>query len=368
MPKPLPFALALSVALVVGCGRQAAAPEPVRAVRTQTVAVGDMARTLEFAAEVRAQTESRLSFRVGGKLVQRAAGLGDEVKAGQVLAQLDPQDLRLSEGAAQAALQAAQVNLEQAEADFKRFRELRDQGFISSAELERRDTLLKSARAQVQQANAQAGTQRNQARYAALVADVPGVVTGVEAEPGMVVAAGTPILRVAHHGPRDAVFSVPEDKVDLLRALGSQPGALSVRRWGNSSEVIPAVVREIAAAADPVTRTFLVKADVGATDLRLGQTATVLLQTPKQAGVIRLPLAAVMQLQGRTVVWLLDPTSMTVKPQPVRVGTADGNQVVIAEGLHPGQQVVVAGVHVLSTGQKVKRYVEPTVAAALTQS
>ena len=144
---PVVFALALAA-----CSKPQPAEEPVRAVRTLTVAGAAASTSLEYAAEVRARTESRLGFRVPGKMVRRAVDLGDSVRKGEVLAQLDPQDLRLGQEAAQAALSAAKANLDQASADFKRFKELRDQDFISSAELERRETALKSAQAQYQQA------------------------------------------------------------------------------------------------------------------------------------------------------------------------------------------------------------------------
>jgi RND family efflux transporter MFP subunit len=337
--------------------------EPVRAVRTLTVSEAAAGATLEYAAEVRARTESRLGFRVGGKMVRRAVDLGDSVARGQVLAQLDPQDLRLGQEAAQAALSAARANLDQASADFKRFKELRDQGFISSAELERRETALKSAQAQHQQALAQAGTQGNQAAYASLTADASGVVTGVEAEPGMVVGAGTPVLRLAHDGPRDVVFSVPEDKIGLVKALAEQGAVLQVRLWSNQSEPLPAKVRELAAAADPVTRTYQVKADIGRPDVKLGQTATVLVSLPQAVGVTKLPLSALIEHQGQSSVWLVDSGSMTVKPQAVRVAGAEGNQVLVASGLQPGQVVVTAGVHVLTSGQKVRLLRETAVAS-----
>jgi RND family efflux transporter MFP subunit len=362
--KP-PSALVLaSLVVLAACSKQEPAPDPIRAVRTVTIAPQTAGGTHEYAGEVRARTESRLGFRVGGKIVRRAADLGDTVKAGQVLAQLDPQDLQLGQESARAALAAAQVNLDQAAADFKRFKDLRDQGFISSADLERRETTLKAAQAQLAQARAQNSVQGNQAAYASLVADAKGVITGVDAEPGMVVAAGSPVVRLAHDGPRDVVFSVPEDKVGLVKQLASVPGRFKVRLWGADAAPLAATIREISAAADPVTRTFLVKADIGNAAVRLGQTATVLVELLQTAGIVKLPLSALKEEQGRSIVWLVDRASMTVRAQPVQVAGADGNEAVIAAGLQAGQVVVTAGVHVLNPGQKVKFYVDPGVPSA----
>ena len=352
----------VSLALLAACSKPEPAADPIRAVRTVSIATQSAGGVQEYAAEVRARTESRLSFRVGGKMLRRAVDLGDTVRAGQVLAQLDAQDLRLGQDAAQATVAVAKANLDQAAADFKRYKDLRDQGFISSADLERRETTVKSAQAQFEQARAQANVQGNQAGYASLVADASGVVTGVDVEPGMVVSAGTPVLRLAHDGPRDVVFAVPEDKVGLIKTLSAQPGRFKVRLWGAAAAPLSATIREISAAADPVTRTFLVKADVGtgtATGVRLGQTATVLVELPQTVGVTKLPLSALREEQGRTTVWLVDRNAMTVKAQTVELAGAEGNDAVITAGLSPGMVVVTAGVHALTPGQKVKFYVDP---------
>ncbi|HSW26371.1 MAG TPA: efflux RND transporter periplasmic adaptor subunit, partial [Burkholderiaceae bacterium] len=287
-----------------------------------------------------------------------SANVGDAVRTGQVLAQLDPGDLKLSLESAQAALGAAKANYEFSEAEFKRFKELRDQGFISGLELERRETALTGARALYEQARAAANVQGNQARYATLTADASGVITAVDAEPGAVVAAGASVVRLAHDGPRDVVFSVPEDRVADLRALAGKAGALKVHVWSNGQAPIAATVREVAAAADAATRTFVVKGDIGRADVRLGQTANVTIEMPRVAGQIKLPLAAVFEAKGVPAVWVVDRASMTVKQQPVRVAGAEGNEVVLAAGLAPGETVVVAGVHVLSPGQKVRLYAE----------
>ena len=371
---PCRFALAALVSVSVAltaCSPAEPAPEPVRAVRTLTVSAGNIDSVVEYAAEVRARTESRLGFRVGGKMTSRSAELGQRVMAGQALAQLDAADLRLGQDAALAGVRSAQVQLDLAQADFKRYKDLREQNFISAAELERRDTTLQAARAQFDQARAQAGVQANQAGYATLTAPAGGVVTAIEAEPGAVLSAGTTVLRLAHDGARDVVFAVPEDSAAAVRTLLGRVGALQVRPWGGTpgKPTLPATVREVAAAADTTTRTFLVKADVAAAPLQLGQTVTVLLPHNAASGVIRLPLSAVMQQQGRTSVWLLDRASMTVRAQPVVVGGADGNSVVIAAGLSQGQMVVSAGVHVLTPGQKVRLYeAAPVIAGATSAS
>jgi len=355
----------LSLALAA-CSKPESAPEPVRAVRTVTVASGAAGGVHEYAAEVRARTETRLGFRVAGKLTSRMAEVGQRVKAGQVLAQLDPADLKLQQDAAQAALRAAQAAYDLSAAEFKRYKELREQGFISALELERRDTALQAQKAQLDQAKAQSAVQGNLAAYAALAATAAGVVTGVDAEVGAVLAAGAPVVRLAHDGPRDVVFAVPEDAAAGARVLLGKSGALRVRPWGGAAAV-PATVREVAAAADPATRTFLVKADVGAAPVQLGQTMTVLVELPKREGVIKLPLTAVMRQQGQTAVWVLDRSAMTVKVQPVVVAGADGNEVVVASGLAAGATVVTAGVHTLTPGQKVKLYDEAPTAPAAAQ-
>jgi RND family efflux transporter MFP subunit len=131
-----------------------------------------------------------------------------------------------------------------------------------------------------------------------------------------------------------------------------------VHVWNDDQPPIVATVREIAAAADPATRTFVVKADIGRADVRLGQTANVKIEMPRVAGQIKLPLAAVFEAKGLPAVWVVDHASMTVKQQPVRVAGAEGNEVVLAAGVAPGETVVIAGVHVLSPGQKVRLYAE----------
>ena len=353
-PRPGLFWVCAAALWLAGCSRPEPAPEPVRAVKLLTVGATQLHAQLEYAGEVRARTESRLGFRVAGKISRRQAELGQRVRAGQVLAQLDPQDYRLAAQAAQAQVAAAQTQRDLAAADFKRYAALKAQNFISGAELERREASVKSAQAQLDQARAQASAEGNQTGYTQLLAPAAGVVTGVDAEPGQVVAAGTPVVRIAENGPRDVVFAVPEDKVAQMKP--GQP--VSVRVWSGGA-VLDGRVREVAASADPVTRTYEVKVALQGEDVpALGATVYVLPQALSRAGTqaITLPTTALRQQGQGTAVWVYDPASSTVRSQDIEIATADGNAAVVAAGLTPGMQVVATGVHLLSPGQKVTVY------------
>ena len=349
-----------ALASLAACSKPTALPDPVRAVKVMKVVTSGVEAAHEYAGEVRARVESRLGFRVAGKIIKRQAEVGQRVKVGQLLAQIDPQDYKLAFEAGAAQVAAAATNRDLAAADFKRFAALQEKNFISGAELERRETTLKAAQAQLEQAQAQLKSQGNQTGYANLVADVSGIVTAVEAEPGQVVAAGTPVVRIAQDGARDVVFNVPEDRLRET-LVGTQ---VVVKQWAQAGKA-QGRVREVAASADPATRTFPIKVAVDAKDApALGSTVYVY-PASSYAGlqVIKLPTSALFESGKASHVWVLDTASMTVKSTPVQVATADGNEAVIAEGLQAGMQVVTAGVHVLAAGQKVTIYKDNTALA-----
>ena len=358
----LALSVVASAAMLSACSKKEPLPEPVRAVKLLTVGEGQIEAAQEFAGDVRARVESRLGFRVGGKIIKREVELGQRVKAGQVLARLDARDYQLSAEAARAQVTAAATQRDLADANARRFRALRAQNFISAAEMERHEANLKAAQASLDQAKAQLSGQANQENYTQLLADVDGVVTSVDAEPGQIVAAGTPVVRIAQDGARDAVFAVPEDRRASIR-MGQ---GVQVKPWSDESRVVQGQVREVAASADAATRTYQVKAALQGADLpALGSTVRISPEGMSVANgvvggsVIKLPTTALRQSGGGgqgTAVWLFDPATSTVQLQAVQIATADGNEAVIASGLKPGMQVVATGVHVLNAGQKVTVY------------
>jgi RND family efflux transporter MFP subunit len=336
--------------LLSGCHKQAEKVEDIRPVRAIVLQSSDVDVNAEFSGEVRARVESRLGFRVGGKIVSRKVDVGSIVKKGQLLMQLDPQDLRLSQAQSLAALRAAETSRDFAKAELKRYQDLKAQNFVSQTILDGKDSAYKSAQANVDAAQAAYRGQANQAGYSNLVADVDGVVTAVDAEAGQVVAAGTPVVRVAKSGEKEIVIGIPEDKVDTLKLIPE----VRVRLWASPTHSVPGKIREISPAADPATRTYTVKVSIpeGLGEAKLGMTAVVQFTSKTAQPVIKVPLTALFYDRNATSVWVVE--SGAVKLAPVTPAGVAGNELVLSSGIKSGQTIVTAGVNLLKPGQKVK--------------
>ncbi|TIC84766.1 efflux RND transporter periplasmic adaptor subunit [Crenobacter intestini] len=350
MKTPWTGLIAVSLALATSaCNKPPAPSEAVRPVKTVQAGSAAAGAGTSYPGEVRARHETRLAFRVPGKVVERLVSAGERVKKGQVLARLDATDYALDAGAKAAQLGAARAQLAQQEADLRRARELLAQSFISQAQYDRQAAALDTARAQAKSAQAQASFAGNQQDYAVLRADADGVVSEISAEPGLVVAAGTPVARLAADGTREVAIQLPEDAIAGLRAAK----ALSVVLWSGNARY-PATLREIAGDADPATRTYAarVSVDAPAGQLTLGQTARVELPAPVSSA-IALPLTAILDTGGRHYVWLVDAKTHTVKRREVGIAGLDSQQATVSRGLAGGETVVTAGVHLLREGQQV---------------
>lgn len=340
----------LSLVLIVACSKKVEKTEDIRPVRTIKAILAGSEISTEFSGEVRARVESRLGFRVPGKIVARNVELGTLVKRGQVLMQLDPQDLLLGQAQAKAGLTAAESNRDLAKAELKRYQDLREKNFVAQAVLDAKETTYKAAQANYEQAKAGFSNQSNQAGYANLMADIDGVVTAIEAEVGQVVAAGTPVVRVAKAGDMDVIVGVPEDKINSIRQMTD----VKVKLWANSGEVYPAKLRELSPIADPVTRTFVAKIALPDTakEVRLGMTASVSFGMKSPISMIPIPLTALFQEKNISSVWVVE--SGAVKLVPVQIASTSGENILISGGVQPGQIIVTAGVNLLKAGQKVR--------------
>ena len=341
--------------MLTGCGKKVEPVEEVRPVRLMQLSPAQGRTDFEFSGEVRPRIESRLGFRVGGKIAARLVDVGASVRKGQPLARLDPTDLALAETGARAQFDAAKTDRDLAAADLKRYKELAARNFISAAELQRRQATFDSADARLGQAQANLRNQSNQTGYAVLTADADGVVTAIDTEVGQVVTPGQPVIRVAQTAEKEVAIGLPEDQVDMLRGISE----VSIHTWSDPDRALPGRVREISAAADPVTRTYPTRVSIPnpPADLRIGMTAVVSFTRTGQAAAIRVPLTALLQDRGSNQVWIYQPGANgagTVKPVSVTLGEAQGNLIEVRQGLAPGQTIVTAGVHLLKPGQKVK--------------
>jgi RND family efflux transporter MFP subunit len=336
-------AFLLILPLLAACSEAPPPPAAPKLVRTLKVGAGDTAiggGLRSYSGEVRPRVETTLGFRVAGKLVERRVDVGAAVTAGQVLARLD---------AADAALQATQAEAQRAlaAADLARSRDLRAKNFISAAALDARETTFKAA-------EAQAALARNQAAYTTLVTDRAGVVSQVLAEPGQVVSAGQAVFRLAPDGEREIAIAFPEGEVRGFK-LGQ---AAQVSFWAGpdaAAKPLAGRLREISPVADPVTRTYAARVSLKDGDSPpLGMSATVRFPSAV-AGTTNLvvPLTAIFQQGNQPAVWIVGADN-TVKLQPVSVSAYTDSGAVVTGGLAGGEQIVAAGVNLLTAGEKVR--------------
>ena len=314
----------------------------VPVVRTMTVGETVADGTATYPGEVRGKYESNLAFQTGGKIVSRSVNLGDTVRAGQVLMELDPKDVRQSYDADQAAYQAALSNYNLAKENYARYSKLYEQNAVSAMARDQYKTQLDAADATLKSARAKWNASRNQMEYTQLVSDHDGTVAAISGEIGQVVGAGTPVVTIVRDGSREIQIYVPRP---------NQPAKITF--WALNDSVASGHISEIAPMADPVTRTYKVRVAVDTMPeaVKLGMTAKVTLQNGTE-NVIEIPSGAVYQTGEQPQVWVIRNKKATL----VNVKTAgyEGSNVIIAGGLANGDVVVTGGVNKLAEGQEVR--------------
>lgn len=340
--------------LLAACGRsgaEAPAAAPVRPVIAQTVVAGGHSNTERYSGEVHARYEAPLAFRIDGKISHRNVGIGDRVSAGQVLATLDPSDASMNAAGAKAAVAAATSQRDVARLQRDRIAALRGRALVSEAQLDQADNALKAADAALQQARQQLGVRENQVRYATLVAEHDGIVTTQDAEAGQVVAAGQRVFGLAWSDEREVHIAVPEIRVAALR----DTGPLEVTLSAQPDKHYTGRLRELSAAADPQSRTFLAKVtiiDAGA-EVQLQMSADVAVTSTGNDDAIELPATALFHDDAHPAVWIIDADDR-LELRTVTVARYVDAGVAISHGVAPGDRVVVRGVHTLHAGDAVR--------------
>lgn len=341
----------LNILLLAGCDNPPP-PEPiVRPVRTVTVELTDVTTRPTLTGEVRARTESDLGFRTDGKLVARLVDVGANVTKGTLLARLDDNDAKNRLASAQSAVGSARADLQLAQTQEARQRELLGRGVATQSRYDDSLRALRNAQAQMEAANADLRVARDRVEYTELRAEFDGVITAVGAESGKVVGAGQMVVRLARPDEKEAVFSVSEQ---ILSANPEAP-PIEVSLVSDPNVKVVGTVREMAPQADTATRTFTAKITLpNAPDQMLLGSMVIGKAILDAKPAIALPSSALFDKGGNPAVWLVDPAALVVALKPVQVLRYDTGRVVIESGLNQGDIVVTAGINTLREGQKVR--------------
>ena len=314
--------------------------------------------TVHFSSETEVQSlpgtiapsvESDLAFRISGKLRERLFGVGDRIRAGQVIARLDDRDLRLKRESAEAELMVARTALEKARINLARIKKLQSGGWATERASDDETVAYQEALARLTRAERNATLAENMLSYAVLKADADGVVTKEFAEVGHVVTVGQPILKTAHDEAREAVVAIPEWLLADVRDRRA-----TVELWSYNGELIDAQLRELSPIADPVTRTFEARYVLNDKKGRaqLGMSATVRLSKTRDVPTAELPLSAVLYGPDGASVWVVGAGGQ-ISSRQVSVAALGAGTVRISSGIADGEQIVALGVHKLSRGEVV---------------
>lgn len=348
-----------AMGLLCACSRAEFAPPPPLPVQVQSPAPAPSSTLVVFPGSVSARTETTLSFRVAGKLVERPAQLGQQVAAGALLARIESQDLRLAQHAAMADVEAAESALLLAQGEHLRFEALRQRGHAGQSALDQRLNAVRTAQARADQARAQWELAKRAEDYAQLRSDAPGVVTEVLAEPGSVLAAGEAVVRLAVNGEREVRIEVPEGQTAAL----SSASRIAVELFARPGHHYAGRLREISPQANPRLRMHearITLLDFGES-AHLGATATVFAVRDLPAGrssAFLLPATALGNLEdGTPVAWTVRASAdgnLLAQPQTLSILQYLPEGVIVAAPFHPADRVVQSGVHRLRAGQAVQ--------------
>jgi membrane fusion protein, multidrug efflux system len=354
-------ALLVSGLLLGACSDQKAADVPVRPVKAAIVPAPVTERTLTYSGVISPRIESTLGFRVPGKIMERYVNVGDQVTAGQKIARLDEKDLKLAENSARAAVGGAKSRVAVAKDALDRANFLLPNGYIAKAAVDQRQLELDSAKSALDAAEDQLNQAINATSYALLLADKDGIVTSVRAEPGQVVAAGQAVITLALTSDIEVLAAVPEQEIVRLKAGDSA----SIALWSAPNVTSEGKIREIAGAADAASRTYSVRVTIGnpVPEMRIGMTASAAFKVPHETPINILPLPALTERDGKTVVFVVDKETQTVRQREVETLAVSEEGARIVSGLTPGEIVVTGGVQFLQDGMKVRLAKEVLTAA-----
>ncbi len=308
---------------------------------------------------VTSRNQVNMAFQSLGRIVRRPVDLGDRVRAGDVLAELATEDLAAQTRAARAAVDAAQVQAQTAQATLERTQALAARSVVAAAQLEQAERAATAAAAAVEQARSELVRAEDAEGFATMTAPFDGVISAVFEAPGTVVTAGQPVLQLSAEDQREAVIDVPESAL-----AGLEPDStFTVWQCLDPGHEISAVLDRIDPLADSATRTRRLYLELPLdAPFRLGALIRARFGHA-DAPALSVPEIALFQRDGHPHLWrVVRPEGEGgghVEAVPVETGAVLQGRVMITGGVSAGDEVVVRGVNALSDWQAVGRRVDP---------
>ena len=319
---------------------------PIRAITPKTT---ETTPDISLSGQIQARIQTNIAFRISGKVIERRVDTGDHVTKDQVLAVLDPVQQKADVDSAQATLNAAEAQLQQATATYERQKTLLQSGYTTRANYDTADATLKTDQAQVDSARAALGSATEQLSYTNLKSNSDGVVVSRSVEVGEVVESGETVLVIAEDGPRDAVFEIFE------ALLAHPPKNKMVDVFLQSDPTVQASgeVREISPTIDASTDTVKVKIGLTQTPPAMTLGAAIFGRARwEQVRAVVLPWSALFEWEGKPAVWLVDDKGQ-VSPRVISIERFGSGSFTVEDGLDGSERVVTAGIQFLFPGQKV---------------
>ncbi|ATW27667.1 efflux RND transporter periplasmic adaptor subunit [Candidatus Formimonas warabiya] len=324
-------------------------PPPL--VKTLHITAADKDSEYSYSGEVRSRYESILAFQVGGKIIKKNVEVGDTVKQGTVLMELDARDIEQAVKNSANLVSSAESKYKLAQDNLKRIEQLYQDQVITQADYDTYENSYETSKAALEQANALYTQSINQLGYCKLHADKSGVIGSIDAEEGQIVAAGQKIVTLVQNKELEVEINVPENRIVKVKKAKE----ITVGFWALPDVKIKGVLGEVSPLADTSSRTYKVR--IGLVDpspnIQLGMSSTVWINENDHSNErIWIPLGAVYQQGSSPAVWIVKENAVSLKN--ITIGDFSGDQVAVSTGLKEGDVIVTAGVNRLREGQDVR--------------
>jgi RND family efflux transporter MFP subunit len=336
--------------------------EQIRPVRAVQVAAQVKGSGRSFPGTAKATQEVDLSFRVEGPLITFPVGIGDRVKAGDVLASIDPRDYEIALNNAQGQLNKAEANAKRTQSEYDRELNIlqQDAGATSQAAVDRKEANRDQAKADVKSLRASVSAAEDRLSYTRLKAPYDGVVVSTFVENFETVLPRQIIVRVLDDSQIEMIVNIPENLISLVPDVRD----ILVRFDSYPDRSLEATVKEIGSEASKTTGTYPVTLIMEQPeDIKIlpGMAGTATGTLPvsgavDQPGMPVVPIGAVFtpDTEKQDHVWIIDEKSGGVELRVVKTGNLTRSGIQVIDGLQTGEWIAIAGVHTLREGQIVR--------------